>query len=567
MRINALIILFTAGLLFCCQKSNKEVADLVIFNGAIYTVNEANDRVSAVAVKNGKILAVGDAAQDLIGAETKKIDLNGRVCYPGFIEGHAHIMGIGDNLVNIDLMGTKSYDEIIEAVKQRAAKTPKGEWVLGRGWHQDKWVTTPENMFNGFPTHHDLSKAVPDHPVWLKHASGHASLVNAKAMELAAINEKSISPDGGEIFKGIDGQPTGVLNEMADDVMADIVPKASEDTRLHSLNLAMDECLKNGLTSFHQAGSSRADIELFKKLANSGALRTRLYVMLGGSYNALLNDFFEKGPYLDSNNFLSIRSVKLYADGALGSRGAWLLEPYEDAHHTSGHNVVSMDTIKAIASSAYKAGFQVCTHAIGDRANREVIDIYEEIWEENKEANPQSLRYRIEHAQHIDPLDLPRFEKFGIVPAMQAVHMSSDRPWAIDRLGKKRIEEGAYMWRDLLDRGVKIVNGTDAPVEPLTPFASFFASVTRKTLKGNPVGGYEPSQRMTRLEALKSYTIFPAYGAFEENIKGSIAVGKLADFTILDRDILTVPEEDILEAQVEMTIVGGKVLYENGQLR
>ncbi len=251
----------------------------------------------------------------------------------------------------------------------------------------------------------------------------------------------------------------------------------------------------------------------------------------------------------------------------MGSRGAWLLEPYEDAHHTSGHNVVSMDTIKAIASSAYKAGFQVCTHAIGDRANREVIDIYEEIWEENKEANPQSLRYRIEHAQHIDPLDLPRFEKFGIVPAMQAVHMSSDRPWAIDRLGKKRIEEGAYMWRDLLDRGVKIVNGTDAPVEPLTPFASFFASVTRKTLKGKPEGGYEPSQRMTRLEALKSYTIFPAYGAFEENIKGSIAIGKLADFTILDRDILTVPEEEILAAQVEMTIVGGKVLYENGQLR
>ena len=565
MKINTLIILFIVSLVIGCEPKSKEVADLVIFNGPIYTVNNTNDIVSAVAVKNDKIVALGDQALEMVGENTTKLDLDGKVCYPGFIEGHAHIMGIGDNLVNIDLMQTKSYAEVIEAVKQRAAVTPKGEWILGRGWHQDKWVTTPEDMFNGFPTHHDLSEAVPDHPVWLKHASGHASLANAKAMEITGVDAQTPNPDGGEVFKGLDGRPTGLMNETANFLIFDKIPSQNKAAKLNALNLAMDECLKNGLTSFHQAGSPAEDIALFQELAESGALRTRLYVMLGGRYNDLLETFFEKGPFYDPNNFLTIRSVKLYADGALGSRGAWLLAPYEDDHHTSGHNVVPMDTIRTIAESAYKAGFQVCTHAIGDRANREVLDIYEKIWNDHQEKQPDLLRFRIEHAQHIDPEDLPRFEKYGIVPAMQAVHMSSDRPWAIDRLGKQRIEEGAYMWRDLLDRGVKVVNGTDAPVEPLTPFASYFASVTRKTLKGQPEGGYEPEQKMSREEALRSYTIYGAYGAFEEDIKGSIEVGKLADFTILDRDILKVPEEEILATEVEMTIVGGEVLYSKGQ--
>lgn len=555
------VLLTFIPLMSCVQP--VETADLLLINGTVYTANDDQPTAEAVAVKKGVIVKVGSLAaiEELKGDSTEVIDLNGKFVYPGFIEGHAHIMGIGANLINADLRTAKSYDEVIELVKARAAQAPEGSWIMGRGWHQDKWEETPERMLKGFPTHHRLSEAVPDHPVWLKHASGHAGLANAKAMEVAGIGKGINDPSGGAVFRDVSGNPTGIFNETAQGMITGHTPEGNDELMERQLDLAVAECLKNGVTAFHQAGSGEQDIALFDSFAKADRLKLRLYVMLHGLDSALLEKYFEKGPQIDLyDEHLTIRSIKLYADGALGSRGAWLLEPYADAKGVYGHNTTPMNRIEAVVNRALENGFQVCTHAIGDRANREVLDIYEKAFETHPEIS-MDHRFRIEHAQHIHPDDIPRFAKLGVIPAMQAIHMSSDRPWAIDRLGRERIENGAYMWRALIDSGSRIINGTDAPVEPVNPFASFYASVSRKTLAGKPEGGYEPAQKMTRQEALKSYTLWPAYGAFIDNRLGSIAKEKMADFTILDRDIMTIPEEEILKTKVEMTVIGGEVVY------
>ncbi len=555
-------LLFLASFLISCSTKKSEVADSVIINTKIYTVNKTTPIVEAVAIKDSKILKTGTSVeiQKYVGEKTEVIDLSGKYVYPGFVEGHAHIMGIGDNQLNVNLLGVKSYDELIQAAAERAKSTPKGEWITGRGWHQDKWENQPEGWFNGFPTHDALSAAVPDHPVYLKHASGHAALANAKAMELAGITTETESPDGGEIFKNIGGTPTGIFNETAQGLINSKIPGSDKEIRRKILNLAMEECLRNGITSFHQAGSGSKDIELFKEFASNDDLKLRLYVMLSGRDRELLNRYFEQGPEIDSTHWLTIRSVKLYSDGALGSRGAWLIEEYSDAPGEYGHNVTPMETINDITMKAAEAGFQVCTHAIGDRGNREVLDIYEKAINTYPE-QMKDHRFRIEHAQHINGEDIPRFASLDVIPAMQAIHMSSDRPWAIDRLGKERIEEGAYVWQKLLQQGSRIVNGTDAPVEPVSPLASFYASVSRKTLAGTPEGGYEPDQKMTREQALVSYTLDAAYGAFQEDVKGSIEEGKLADFTVLDKDIMEIEESEILSTNVIHTIVGGEIMY------
>ncbi len=344
-------------------------------------------------------------------------------------------------------------------------------------------------------------------------------------------------------------------------LVAQHIPESTPESQRRATELAMKECLVNGITSFHDAGAPQAEIDLYKQMAAAGELKTRLWVMLSGRDTSLLQQYWQRGPEVGlGNNFLTIRSVKLYGDGALGSRGAWLLEEYEDMPGQYGHQTTPMERVYEVSVKALQTGFQVGTHAIGDRANREVLDQYERAFEEFPE-EAQDARFRIEHAQHISGQDIPRFGAMGVIPAMQAIHMASDRPWAIDRLGKDRIVEGAYVWRKLLDSGGVVVNGTDAPVEPLNPLPSFYASVSRRTLQGEPEGGYEPDQKMTREEALRSYTIAPAYAAFEEDIKGSIKVGKLADFTVFSKDIMTIPEEEILDTKVDYTIVGGKVLY------
>lgn len=553
--------LFFITVVYACQpKAETQVmADMVLFNGAIYTVDDNNSMAEAVAIKADTILFVGKRSDldNYIGEETEKIDLNGKTMVPGLIEGHAHLMGVGYNLLNVDLMYAQSYDEVIKMVQERAKSTPKGEWILGRGWHQDKWVNQPERMFRNLPTHHALSEAVPDHPVFLSHASGHMALANAQAMELAGVKSDAAQPDGGEIFKGMDG-PTGIFNETAQGVVWKVIPSTSKENAEQALQLAINECLKNGITSFHDAGSPGL-VNLSKEFGDQDKLDIRLYIMLRGDLNEM-NDYFQKGPDIGLyNDHLTVRAIKMAADGALGSRGAWLIEEYTDASGEYGHEVEPMTHIDSLTQVAYKAGFQVCIHAIGDRANKEVLDLYERTFQAGLQEDP---RFRIEHAQHMRGEDIPRFAELGVIPAMQAIHMASDRPWAIDRLGKKRIEEGAYMWQSLLESGARIVNGTDAPVEPINPLPSFYASVARKTLKGTPEEGYEMDQRMTRAQTLKSYTLDAAYGAFMEDIIGSIEVGKYADFAILDKNIMEVPEQEILDSKVTMTIIGGEIVYE-----
>jgi predicted amidohydrolase YtcJ len=555
------IILFQFFTLSCEQSSSDPdlLADKIIFNGSIYTMDEDNQSVEAVAIRADTILYAGtlEMVESYKGDSTEMIDLEGKTMTPGFIEGHAHLMGVGYNLINVDLMEAQSYDEVIDMVKERANNTPKGQWILGRGWHQDKWGNKPERMFRNLPTHHDLSAAVPDHPVYLSHASGHMALANAKAMEIAGVNLQTKQPDGGEIFMGMDG-PTGIFNETAQRSIGSVIPATTKENASQALSLAIGECLKYGITSFQDAGSGRV-VDLFKEFGEQDKLKIRLYVMLRGDLE-LMNEYFAKGPDIGLyDDHLTIRAVKMASDGALGSRGAWLIDEYSDAAGEFGHQVQSMTHIDSLTQAAYKAGFQVCVHAIGDRANKEVLDLYERTFEQNLQEDP---RFRIEHAQHMRAEDIPRFAELGVIPTMQAIHMSSDRPWAIDRLGKQRIEEGAYMWQALLQSGARVVNGTDAPVEPLDPIPSFYASISRKTLKGTPEGGYEPDQKMTREQALRSYTLDAAYGAFMEDVIGSIEVGKYADFTIFDRNIMTIPEEEILDTKVAMTVIGGEIVYE-----
>ncbi|MBL6445198.1 amidohydrolase [Fulvivirga sp. 29W222] len=564
------VYLFSVLLIFSCSQEKERVtADIIIEGGTIYTMDANQPQVEAVAVKEDKIIFAGrlKMAEKYKGDSTQVVDLHGKTMTPGLIEGHGHFMGLGYNELNLNLIDVKSYDELVERVKEAVAKAQPGQWITGRGWHQSKWTPAPEPSVKGFQTHHKLSKISPDNPVFLRHASGHAGFANVKAMEIAGVlqmsNEsmKANDVEGGEIIRDELGNPTGIFNETAMRLIAQHIPQTTPEKDRQALEMAIKACHAQGITSFHDAGVGKEHISLFKAAKEKGTLGVRLYVMLTGWDRALLDEWYKKGPEIDTvDHLLTIRSVKLNCDGALGSRGAWLLEEYTDRPGHFGHETLPMEFVYETAQKALKSGFQVCSHAIGDRANKEILDRYEKAFKENSEA-AVNHRFRIEHAQHLHSDDIPRFAALGVIPAMQAIHMSSDRPWAIDRLGEKRIKEGAYVWQELLKSGSRIINGTDVPVEPINPIACFYASVSRKTLEGSPEGGYEPEQKMTREQALRSYTLDAAYGAFEESIKGSIEEGKLADFTILSQDIMSVPEEDLLKTTVEMTIVGGNIVY------
>tara|TARA_B100000700_G_scaffold328725_1_gene447563 strand:+ start:1622 stop:3292 length:1671 start_codon:yes stop_codon:yes gene_type:complete len=550
------ILLISTILIVLNSCNNKVEVDLIIFNGTIHTLSNINE-VESIAVKDGLIYDLGSIQKinKYKSENTKIIDLKGSTIIPGFIEGHGHIMGVGYNEMNLDLLKTNSYDEIIDIVKNKSKSIKEGEWIIGRGWHQDKWKDSPEKLIKGFPTHDKLSKAIPNHPVYLRHASGHASLANAKAMEMFQVNKNSVDPDGGEIFRDISGNPTGVFNETAQSMITP--PSNTFNDHLKALKLANDHAIENGITSFHDAGSDFKDIKAYKTLAENNELDLRLFIMLNGRNDSLLNYYYSKGPQIGLyDDHLTIRSIKLYADGALGSRGAWLIEDYSDQQGAHGHVVTPIETLKKVTKEGSNYNFQICTHAIGDMANREVLNIYEENLTPNN-----NKRFRIEHSQHINLDDISRFSELGVIASIQGIHLSSDRPWAINRLGKERIVDSAYPWRKLIESGAVLVNGTDAPVEPINPIESFYASVTRKTLEGQPDTGYEPEEKMTRIEALESYTINGAYAAFEENIKGSIEVGKFADFTVLDQDILTIQEDKILDTKILMTIIGGQIKY------
>ena len=559
---NRLVISFLFLFFVSCE---SQKADMIIHNGMIYTMNDLNPTTEAVAISSGKIIALGKYTDldPLITPRTKIINLRGATMTPGIIEGHGHFYGLGLAKMQLDLSKTESYQDLVDMVSDAVENSKPGEWILGRGWHQSKWNDDKNDFVKGFQTHEQLSEISPNNPVWLKHASGHAGFANQKAMDIAGVNKETEFGFGGEIIKDLSRKPTGVFNERAQGLISEKVENnLGEESDLRAIELAVKASLENGVTSFHDAGIGRRTIEVLREAINKDILKVRIYAMLTSRDTTLLNEWYKKGPEIGTGgDLLTIRSIKINADGALGSRGAWLIDEYSDRPGHYGMPTQSMDYVYSVAKQGIKTGFQVNSHAIGDKANREILNEYEKVFNEHPELAIDH-RWRIEHAQHIAPDDIPRFGRLKVIPSIQGIHMSSDRPWAINRLGQKRIEESAYVWRDLINYGAVLINGSDVPVEPIDPIASFYASTTRKTLKGLPDIGYEPKQKMTRIEALKSYTINAAYGAFEDQIKGSIEIGKYADFTVFSQNLITIPEEKILDTKVLYTIVNGVVEYQ-----
>jgi hypothetical protein len=551
--------------------AGAQPADLVLRNGKLVTLEQGAPEAQALAARNGRIIAIGENEKvaALIGPSTRVIDLQGRLAIPGFIEGHGHFTALGESKTTLDLRNAKNWDEIVAMVAAAAREAKPGTWILGSGFHQAKWDRPPQPNVQGFPVHASLSRVSPHNPVWLTHASGHAGFANAEALREAGINRNTPDPPGGEILRDAQGDPTGLLNERAQDLVDRVVdayeahrPRAEAEAETQrEIELAERDCLSKGITTFEDAGSPLATVDLFRKMAEHGELGLRMWVMLRGPQSELgekLRQYFIIGA---GDDHLTVRAIKEYMDGALGSRGAWMLAPYSDlppgAPNRSGMNVEQPAYIRKTAELAIENGFQLCTHAIGDRANREVLDLYESVFREHPDK--KNLRWRIEHAQHLDPADIPRFAKLGVIAAMQGIHCTSDGPFVIARLGYKRAQEGAYVWQKLMQSGAVVGNGTDTPVEDVDPIRCYYASVSRR-LKDGTV--FFPDQRMSRMEALRSYTINNAYAAFEEGIKGSLKAGKLADVTVLSKDILTVPEDAIQSAKVDYTIVGGKVMYQ-----
>ncbi len=566
--LSALLFLRMAGCASPGPQAGTEAADLVLRGGKIVTVDDALGEVEALAARGDRIVAVGtdEEISAYVGPATRVIDLGGKTAVPGFIEGHGHFTSIGEALQSLDLTGVANWDEVVMMVAEAVKKSRAGDWILGRGWHQEKWNKKPAGDVEGFPTHHAISAVSPDNPVCLTHASGHACFFNAKAMELAAVDANTKNPPGGDILKDADGQPIGVFRERAQSLVKRVHqaqrrrrPQAEIEADLRrAIRLADRECLSKGVTSVQDAGSSLRTIDVLKEMAENGEIGIRLWVMIRES-NARLARSLEAYRMIGAgNHHLTVRAIKRTIDGALGPRGAWLLEPYEDSPHSTGHNTASIEDVTETARLAAKHGYQLCVHAIGDRANREVLDIFERTFRENPDM--KDPRWRIEHALHLSAADIPRFAELGVIASMQGVHCTSDGPWVFRRLGQARAAAGAYVWQKLLRSGALVTNGTDAPVEDVDPLECFHASVTRRLKDGS---SFFPDQRMSRMEALRSYTINCAEAAFEADIKGSLTPGKLADIVVLSKDILTVPEEEILAAEVLYTIVGGRVVYAN----
>jgi predicted amidohydrolase YtcJ len=548
-------------------EAGADRADLVLTNGKVVTMDPIVPEAEAVAVKGYTVMAVGSSQEmnDLVGPDTRVIDLQGQLAIPGFIDSHGHYMSLGTAKMNLDLTQARTWSEIVALVESAVAESAPGEWIQGRGWHQEKWETVPSPNVDGVPTHGGLSAVSPENPVLLTHASGHAALANALALELSGIDAGTVDPPGGTIVKDAAGAPSGLLRETAQRIVQRAIAHAQEGRteeemeaeRREIVRLAGQDALSKGVTSFHDAGSNFATIDFFRKLEEEGALPIRLYVMVRRETNEVMAERLPEYRMLpEGNDFLTVRAIKRQVDGALGPHGAWLLEPYED-HPSTGLVLEPLEDIMGTARVAIEHGFQVATHAIGDRGNREILDLYQAAFQEAG-VDGHDLRWRVEHAQHVHPDDLPRFAQLGVIPSMQAIHCTSDGPWVYRRLGAERAESGAYMWRYFIDSGAIVNNGTDAPVEDVNPLPGFYASVTRIMPNGEP---FFPDQAMTREEALASYTVNGAYTAFEEDVKGSLTRGKYADIVVLSKDIMTIPAEEILTTEVVHTIVGGEVRY------
>jgi predicted amidohydrolase YtcJ len=543
-------------------------ADLVLRGGKIVTVDDARPEAEAIAVRGDTIVALGSnqEIQPYIGGATRVIDLKGALAVPGLIDAHIHFTGVGEAARNLKLSTASNWDDIVRMVGEAAKTAKPGEWILGRGWHQEKWSAVPSPNVEGFPQHDALSRASPNNPVWLTHASGHAGFANALAMKMAEVNKTTPDPTGGKILRDTDGNATGLFNERAQSLVGDALAHdratrtaAQVEADLRTvIELASRESLAKGLTTVSDAGSPPGTIDIMKKVVDEGKLPLRVWMMLRETPDKLAADMPKYRTINYGDKRFTVRGIKRAIDGALGSRGAWMLEPYADLTSTSGFNTDSLEDIRRSAELSIQHGYQLAVHAIGDRGNREVLNIYEETFKRHPDKDGRQLRWRIEHAQHISAADIPRFGRLGVIASMEGIHCTSDAPYVLARLGAARAEEGAYVWQKLMKSDAVIANGTDAPVEDIDPIPSFYASVARKLKDGSV---FYPDQRMSRMEALRSYTINAAYAGFDDGIKGSLRVGKLADITVLSKDIMTIPEDQIPSTQVVYTIVGGKVQY------
>jgi predicted amidohydrolase YtcJ len=543
-------------------------ADLVLHRGKIVTVDDGRPVVEALAASGDTIVAVGPNTEidAYIGPQTRVIDLHGALATPGFIDAHAHFTGVGEAARNLRLAGAADWDDIVRMVGDAARHAKPGEWILGRGWHQEKWSHPPSPNVEGFPLHDALSRVSPDNPVWLTHASGQAGFANAKAMQAAGVTKATPDPAGGKILKDANGNPTGLFNERAQSIVGDALardlarrtPAQVEADLRRVIDLASRESLAKGLTTVNDAGSPPSTIVVMKKIVDERKLPLRVWMMLRETPDKLALDMPKYRVVNYGDKRFTVRAIKRAIDGALGSRGAWMLEPYADLAATSGMNTDSVEDVAKSAELALINNYQVCVHAIGDRGNREALNVYEDTFTRHKNVDPRMLRWRIEHAQHLNAADIPRFGQLGVIASMQGIHATSDAPYVLARLGPKRAEEGAYVWQKLMKSGAVIANGTDAPVEDIDPIPNFHASVSRRLKDGSI---FYPEQRMSRMEALRSYTINAAFADFDEPIKGSLAVGKLADITVFSKDIMTIPEEEIPSTKILYTIVGGTVQY------
>ncbi|HEY5218673.1 MAG TPA: amidohydrolase [Gemmatimonadaceae bacterium] len=544
-------------------------AEMVLRNGTVVTMDSAHATAQAVAISGDTISAVGSDAdiQRFVGPSTKVIDLQGHLAIPGFIESHGHFTGLGEGLTELNLMGVPSWQQIAAMVATAAKNAKPGAWIQGRGWHQEKWNRSPGRVVKGFQTNDLLNQAAPNNPVILGHASGHALIANDAALKLAGITASTPNPPGGEIIKDASGRPTGILVDDAQELMsralnADLAKRSPAEADFRNqIHLATQNALANGVTTFQDMGESFATIDAIKKMVDEGDMPLRLYILVSqGEARPNDVDSLVAHRMIDyGNGHLTVRAIgEIISDGALGSRSAWMLKPYDDDPRNTGLNVTKMSRIKEIAEIGIAHGFQISVHAIGDRANRETLDTYQSVFQEHH-VKSDTLRWRIEHAQHLNPADIPRFAQMGVVASMQGIHACSDAPYVLPRLGMQRAKEGAYVWQTLWKTGAVVTNGTDVPVEAISPIASFHCSVTRDAVGTD--SAFFPDQKLTREQALKTYTVNGAFVEFHEKQTGSLTPGKWADITVLSRDIMTVPPDSILGTKVLYTIVGGKVVY------
>ena len=583
-----LLALFLSGLLPYGSASAAVTADLVLEHGHLVTMEAAQPEAQALAVKGGRILSVGSDADvaPYIGKTTQVLDLTGMTAVPGFIEGHGHFTELGRTLTELDLTTAKTWDDILAQVAAAAKQAKPGAWIVGHGWHQEKWDHPPQPNVEGLPLHANLDAVSPKNPVMLSHASGHGIYVNAVALKLAGIDKSTPDPEGGQIVRDAAGEPVGFLRDNAmypvqrvyAAYLARRTPAQSRAAFRHEVELASEDAVSKGITSFVDQGEDFAVLDELKRLAGQGVLPLRLYALVdpsradpegvglpGADHYQRFDEFQQLSRFLPghrvvgyADDHFTVRGVgEITSDGALGTHTAWFLKPYDDLPDSTGVSVTTPADIRRIADIAVKDDYQITVHAIGDRANHEVLDVMQAEFEAHPRA--KALRWRIEHAQHLDPADIPRFGQLGVIASMQSIHECSDAPYVVKRLGEQRAEQGAYVWRSLMKTGARIVNGTDVPVEDENPIPNFYCAVTRRSKKdGVP---FYPDQAMTREEALKSYTLNDAYGIFEERELGSLKVGKRADIAVLSQDIMSVPVDAIPATRVVYTLVGGKLVY------